>query len=85
QEEVEAISTEINLALPEPKKVTSYTRSQYVLPKQGQTLVWQEDITVADVAIVDMHVHPVPGYPQKAQGLVLQSHFRQHAFEVLRT
>ncbi|TMO75723.1 insulinase family protein [Pseudoalteromonas aurantia] len=85
QEEVEAISTEINLALPEPKKVTSYTRSQYVLPKQGQILVWQEDITVADVAIVDMHVHPVPGYPQKAQGLVLQSHFRQHAFEVLRT
>ncbi|KAF7764527.1 hypothetical protein PCIT_b0551 [Pseudoalteromonas citrea] len=85
QTEVEAIATEINTALPKPKEITKYTRSQYVLPAPGQTLVWQEDIDVADVAIVDMHIHPVPGYAQKAQGLVLQSHFRQHAFEVLRT
>jgi protease-3 len=85
QDEVEAIAEKINHALPKAKKVTKYTRSKYLLPKEGQTLVWQEDINVADVAIVDMHIHPKPGYAQKAQGLILQSHFRQHAFEVLRT
>ncbi|MEI8640642.1 hypothetical protein P4S68_04125 [Pseudoalteromonas sp. Hal099] len=44
-----------------------------------------KDIDVADVAVVDMTVHPVPGYKQKAQAAVLQSHFRTIAFDKMRT
>lgn len=84
-EQLKSIANKIKQALPKSNKVTPYARSQYLIPKPGQTLVWQQDIDVADVAIVDMHVHPVPGYAQKAQGLILKSHFSQHAFETLRT
>ena len=55
------------------------------MPQPGETLVLQKDIDVADVAVVDMTVHPVAGYKQKAEAAVLQSHFRTVAFDKMRT
>jgi protease-3 len=55
------------------------------MPKAGETLVLQRDIDVADVAVIDIHMHPEMGYAQRAQGLVLQSHFSTVAFDKMRT
>ncbi|MBE0371078.1 insulinase family protein [Pseudoalteromonas aurantia] len=85
QAELAVIAAKINEVLPAAKLITQYTKSKHLVPKAGQTLVWQQDIDVADVAIVDMYVNPTPGYTQKAAGLLLKSHFSQHAFETLRT
>lgn len=75
----------INSALPESQNVTDYVKAKYWQPEKNQQLVWQQDIDVADVAVVDMVVHPTPGYKQKAQALVLTGHLRTQVFETLRT
>ena len=72
-------------ALPKREKVTAYARAKFWQPQAEQTLVWQQDIDVADVAVVDFAVHPVKGYASKAAALVLQGHLRTAAFDTLRT
>ncbi|MCF2856067.1 insulinase family protein [Pseudoalteromonas sp. SMS1] len=62
-----------------------YVRTGYWQPKKGEVLVWQQDADVADVAIVDVAVHPKSGYEQKAAALILKAHLRQKAFNTLRT
>lgn len=85
QEDVEAIAKELTAILPKDHKSTSFTRSKAWLPQVGETIVLQKDIDVADVAIIDMTVHPIAGYKQKAQAQVLQDHFRTIAFDKMRT
>ncbi len=85
QSDVEAIAKELTAVLPAAHKSTEFARSKAWLPQPGETIVLQKDIDVADVAIIDMTVHPIAGYKQKAQAQVLQGHFSTVAFDKLRT
>ncbi|WP_105169648.1 insulinase family protein [Pseudoalteromonas sp. T1lg23B] len=85
QEDLTQVAQVITQALPAAKIHTDYVMTKYWQPKLGETLVWQQDIDVADVAIIDMHVHPTPGYQQKAAALILQNHLRTNIFDTLRT
>ena len=85
QQDIESIANELSATLPSNHTSSEFARSKAWLPQPGETRVLQKDIDVADVAVVDMTVHPVPGYKQKAQAAVLQSHFRTIAFDKMRT
>ncbi|WP_372762807.1 insulinase family protein [Pseudoalteromonas sp.] len=85
QQDIEAIATELAAILPSEHTSTAFARSKAWLPQRGESWVLQKDIEVADVAVVDMTVHPIAGYKQKAQAAVLQGHFRTVAFDKLRT
>ena len=71
--------------LPEVRNETTYSRSKIWQPIPGQVLVLKKDLDVADVAIIDLYVHPEPSYKQKARAAVLKSHFSTIAFDKLRT
>ena len=75
----------VKQALPAQRTELPYSRSSYWLPQPGKTLVVQKDIDVADVALVDVHVHPEPSFEQLARATVLKSHFSNIAFDKLRT
>ena len=85
QQDIESIAGELIAVLPKNHTVSEFARSKAWLPQPGETLVLQKDIDVADVAVVDMTVHPIPGYKQKAQAAVLRDHFRTIAFDKMRT
>ncbi|WP_366526119.1 insulinase family protein, partial [uncultured Pseudoalteromonas sp.] len=85
QNDVDAIASKLTAILPKGHKATEFARSKAWLPQPGERIVLQKDIDVADVAIIDMVVHPTPGYKQQAQAQILQSHFRTVAFDKLRT
>lgn len=85
QQDVDAIAKALTAVLPAAHKATEFARSKAWLPQPGETIVLQKDIDVADVAIIDMTVHPIAGYKQKAQAQVLQGHFSTIAFDKLRT
>lgn len=82
---VEQVVATVNRALPAQRSELPYSRTAYWQPKPGDTLVLQKDIDVADVALVDVHVHPEPSYAQLASATVLKSHFSNVAFDKLRT
>lgn len=63
----------------------AYDYREFWQPQPNQKLVWQKDISVADVALVDVAIHPQPGFDAKAQGAVLKGHFSNVAFDKLRT
>ncbi|WNO59956.1 insulinase family protein [Rheinheimera sp. MMS21-TC3] len=83
--DLQQVVTEVNKALPEERVSQPYHATTYWQPQPGQTLVIQRDIDVADVALVDVHVHPEPSYRQLASATVLSSHFSNIAFDKLRT
>jgi len=85
QQDIDAIAGELSATLESNHTHSEFARSKAWLPQVGETLVLQKDIDVADVAVVDMTVHPIAGYKQKAQAAVLQSHFRTVAFDKMRT
>ena len=85
QQDLVDIAALINQVLPKSNHVTDYAKIRYLVPREKQVLVMQKDIDVADVAIIDIAVHPVPGYKQKAQSMVLGQHLQHHIFERLRT
>lgn len=85
QQDVDSIAKVLTGILPKAHKGTEFARSKAWLPQLGETIVLQKDIDVADVAIIDMTVHPIAGYQQKAQAQVLQGHFSTVAFDKLRT
>lgn len=85
QNDVKTVVANIEKALPKNAKTTQYARTRSWLPKPGEVYVVHRDIDVADVALVDMHMHPVKGKKQEAQGLVLQGHFSNKVFDKLRT
>ena len=72
-------------ALPDDRTSVNYDMREFWLPQAEQTLVWQQDLTVADVALIDVMVHPTPGFDTRAAGTVLRGHFRTVAFDKLRT
>lgn len=82
---LDAVVDEVVKALPAERQETTYARSAYWLPTPGQAIVVQKDIDVADVALVDAHIHAEAGYVQKARAAVLRSHFSNIAFDKLRT
>ena len=75
----------IQASLPEDRKVTDFKVAQFWKPETGKSIVLRRDLDVADVAMVDAHIHPQPGFATLAAGTVLQSHFRTVAFDTLRT
>ncbi len=85
KKDLKHFAQQVNKTLPEHRKVTDYTRTKYWQPKQNEVLSWKEDLEVADVAILDLHVHPEASLKQEARGRVLQGHLRTAAFDTLRT
>jgi protease-3 len=83
--DVSTVVSNLENVLPKDAKTTPYTRSNTWLPQAGEVLSVQRDIDVADVAVVDLHIHPLKGVKQEAQGMVLQGHFRNAVFDKLRT
>jgi len=72
-------------SLPKNREVTDFEQAQFWEPQPEQSIVLRRDLEVADVALVDAHIHPQPGFESLAAGTVLQSHFRTVAFDTLRT
>ncbi|NVK55563.1 MAG: insulinase family protein [Alteromonadaceae bacterium] len=72
-------------ALPADRTTVPYDFRNFWQPQPNEKLVWQEDLSVADVAVIDMMVHPEPSYATRAAGTVLRGHFRSAAFDKLRT
>ncbi|NNJ73467.1 MAG: peptidase M16, partial [Enterobacterales bacterium] len=85
KESIKQLADKIDEILPEDRRVTDYSKTKYWQPEAGKTLVYRADIPVEDVAIVDMYVHPEPGYAAKAAGGILGGHYRNAAFETLRS
>ena len=85
QDDVRTLVNTVAAALPAERTTVPYTRSPVWQPAPGQVISVQQDLVVADVAIVDMHIHPDPSVKQLARGQLLQSHFSNQAFDILRT
>lgn len=68
-----------------PSSVSEYQKTKFWQPQLGERFVWQQDLDVADVAVVDLYVNPTPGYKTKAAGAVLRDHISTAVFEKLRT
>lgn len=83
--ELQQVANAVAAALPATRSELPYSRTEFWLPTPGETLVVQQDIDVADVALVDVHVHPEPSFTQLARATVLRSHFSNVAFDKLRT
>ena len=77
--------TRVKAALPENRTSVAYDMREFWQPQVGQKLVWQQDLTVADVSVIDVMVHPKPGFDTRAAGTVLRGHFSNVAFDKLRT
>lgn len=85
QDGLEESVARIKNSLPENRKVTDFELAEFWKPQPGHSIVLRRDLEVADVAVVDAHIHPEPGFEALAAGTVLQSHFRTVAFDTLRT
>ncbi|MCF4008653.1 insulinase family protein [Rheinheimera sp. UJ63] len=85
KQEVVALVSKLQAALPAVRQTTAYTQSPFWQPTPGKSIVLQRDIDVTDVALIDMHVHPTKGMAQRAAASVLASHFSNQAFDKLRT
>lgn len=82
---VKELVAQVAVALPAEREVTSYVRSAVWKPVAGEVLAVQKDIDVADIAVIDMHIHPDATVEQLARGRVLQAHFSNQVFDKLRT
>jgi protease-3 len=76
---------QVSSVLPENRTSIAYDYREFWQPQPGEKWVWQQDIDVADVAIVDVAVHPDSGFDAQAQGSILREHFSTAAFDKLRT
>ncbi|NVJ49331.1 MAG: insulinase family protein [Gammaproteobacteria bacterium] len=85
QRDIEYFVEQVKATLPENHKVADYTRTRYWEPKKGEVVALKKDLDVADVAVLDMHVHPEPTLKREAQARVLRSHLQTNTFETLRT
>lgn len=83
--DLENVVTVVDAALPAERQSTDYDRARFIAPAEKQRIVWQENIDVADVGMIDVHVHPEPGFATQAAGNVLSAHFSNIAFDKLRT
>ena len=85
QADVKQLVDTVAAALPAERTTPAYTRSPVWQPAPAEVISLQQDLVVADVAVVDMHIHPDPSVKQQARGRLLQSHFSNQAFDILRT
>lgn len=85
EQDVQAVVSQIAKQLPENRNLTDYVKTKIWQAKPGEVRVLQQDIPVADVAMIDLYVHPQKGLTQQAQGYVLQDHFSTYVFDKLRT
>ncbi|WP_258808238.1 insulinase family protein [Pseudidiomarina sp. CB1] len=85
QAALENVVSKVAQALPEDRKNFAYRSAAFWRPQLGKTLVWQENIDVADVGLIDVKVNPTPGYATYAAATVLKDHFSNVAFDRLRT
>ncbi|MGI5308161.1 insulinase family protein [Rheinheimera sp. WS51] len=83
--DLQQIVDQVDKALPEDRQTQPYQATTYWQPQTGETLVIQRDVNVADVGLMDVHIHPEPSYRQLASATVLSSHFSNIAFDKLRT
>jgi protease-3 len=75
----------VNNALPKDRKTTEYARSKKLKPEPGKVISLQKDLKVADVAVLDLFIHPEADIRQLARANVLARHLRTQAFDKLRT
>ncbi len=85
KDDIAALATRIEAMLPADRRVTEYSKNKFWLPQQGKTLVYRSNIDVDDVAVIDMFIHPEPGYKSKAIGGILATHYQTEVFNTLRT
>jgi protease-3 len=85
KQDIATLANRIESMLPDDRRVTEYSKTRYWQPQKGKTVVYRADIPVEDVALIDLYVHPKPGYASKAAAGILQSHYRRSAFNTLRT
>lgn len=85
QQDINAAVEQIKSNLPADREITDYRYAQFYKPQAGTTIVMRKDLEVADVGLVEVHMHPEPGFRAQAAGTVLQNHFRTAAFDTLRT
>ncbi len=76
---------QVSSIMPEHRKVVDYTQTRYWKPQEGTVLTLKKDLDVADVAVLDVQVHPEPSLTQEARARVLQGHLRTQTFQTLRT
>lgn len=84
-ETVQLLVNQIDGFLPQKRNLTDYQRSLIWQPAAGEVITAQQDLDVADVALIDMVVHPQPTVEQLARGRILQAHFHNQVFDKLRT
>ncbi|MFC0445642.1 insulinase family protein [Pseudidiomarina halophila] len=82
---LENVVATLTNALPTENQQPEYKIANYWLPQANKHVVWQEDIEVADVGLIDVHVNLTPGYETFAAATVLKDHFSNIAFDRLRT
>ncbi len=82
---LENVVTTLADALPEKATASDYHRAAFWQPEANKHLVWQQDIDVADVGLIDVHMNLTPGYATYAAATVLRGHFSNVAFDRLRT
>ncbi|KKO43976.1 peptidase M16 [Arsukibacterium ikkense] len=85
QADVQQLVNTLAAALPAARTSIPYSRSPVWQPAAGEVISLQQDLVVADVALVDMHIHPDPSVKQLARARLLQGHFSNQAFDKLRT
>ncbi|WP_144392040.1 insulinase family protein [Pleionea sediminis] len=83
--DIQYVVKQIEGVLPEHRKVVEYTRTKFWQPQKGDVLTMKEDLEVADVAVLDLHVHPEPSLKQEARARVLSGHLSTNTFRTLRT
>lgn len=85
QAALENVVSKVAAALPAKRDNFAYRSSAFWRPQEGETIVWQQDIEVGDVGLIDVKVNPTPGYATYAAATVLKAHFSNVAFDRLRT
>ena len=85
QQDVDRAVARIRAKLPADRTISDYRYARFYEPQADTSVVLRKDLEVADVGIVDVHMHPEPGFATQAAGTVLQNHFRTAAFDTLRT
>ncbi|MBT42309.1 MAG: peptidase M16 [Idiomarina sp.] len=85
QADIDKAVAQVKTNLPDDRNVSDYRYAKFYKPQQQSAIVLRKDLDVADVGLVEVHMHPEPGFAPQAAGTVLQSHFRTAAFDTLRT
>ncbi len=84
-EDIKSVVKLVKRALPADRNTTEFTRSQKITPQANTITSLQIDLKVADVALLDLFIHPEANIRQLARANVLSGHLRTQMFDKLRT